>query len=41
MFATHLLQANDDIRQMQQMLGHSDVRTTMLDTHPITSDLKP
>jgi len=40
-FATHLLQANFDIRQMQQMLGHSDVRTTMLDTHTITSDLKP
>jgi site-specific recombinase XerD len=35
------LQAHDDIRQMQQMLGHSDVRTTMLDTHPIISDLKP
>jgi site-specific recombinase XerD len=40
-FATHLLQANFDIRQIQQMLGHSDVRTTMLDTHTITSDLKP
>ena len=40
-FATHLLQAHDDIRQIQQMRGHSDVRTTMLDTHTITSDLKP
>jgi integron integrase len=40
-FATHLLQANDDIRQIQQMLGHSDVRTTMIYTHTITSDLKP
>jgi integron integrase len=40
-FATHLLQAHDDIRQMQQMLGHSAVRTTMIDTHTITSDLKP
>jgi integrase len=41
MFATHLLQAHDDIRQMQQMLGHSDVRTTMIYTHTIISDLKP
>ena len=40
-FATHLLQANDDIRQIQQMLGHSDVRTTMIYTHTIKSDLKP
>ena len=40
-FATHLWQAHDDIRQMQQMLGHSAVRTTMIYTHPITSDLKP
>jgi integron integrase len=40
-FATHLLQANYDIRQIQQMLGHSDVRTTMISTHTITSDLKP
>jgi site-specific recombinase XerD len=40
-FATHLLQANDDIRQIQQMRGHSDVRTTMIYTHTITSDLKP
>ena len=40
-FATHLLQAHYDIRQIQQMLGHSDVRTTMIYTHTITSDLKP
>jgi site-specific recombinase XerD len=39
--ATHLLQANDAIRQMQQRLGHSDVRTTRIDTHTLTSDLKP
>lgn len=40
-FATHLLQANYDIRQIQQMLGHSDVRTTMIYTHTIKSDFKP
>ena len=39
--ATPLLQAHDDIRQMQQMLGHREVRTTMIDTQTITSDLKP
>jgi site-specific recombinase XerC len=39
--ATQLLQAHDDIRQIQQMLGHSDVCTPMSDTHTITSDLKP
>ncbi|NIR50808.1 integron integrase [candidate division KSB1 bacterium] len=36
-YASHLLQANYDIRTIQELLGHGDLKTTMIYTHTVKS----
>lgn len=38
-FATHLLESGTNIRVVQELMGHADVKTTEIYTHVMKTDL--